>query len=149
MRRGVLVAAVAGLTACGGGGGRAGDYDPVTHVAYVGSLPDGAVGLSHWDSHGSRIELVPVVDRATQVLILEHELWHVLTRDGDHPNDPPCVSTGGVYPATEPCPEELAQVLEAGRVVRIDFPEDETVAQDAAFFWNFAAGRYVVLVGLR
>lgn len=138
------------LAACGSGAGT-GAEDPVTHVLLVEDLgPDPAggdlLGYSSWSEEGSSIKLRERTSSATRLAILEHELWHQLTRIENHPNPSGCVSTLDGLSGFYPCPEEIAQVNDAARVVELSFPADPDCARDAAAWWNEALGREAVVV---
>lgn len=135
------------LCACGGGGSN-GPRDPEVFVHLVADLPDGEYGYSSWGEDSADIFILDWLPEAQRILILKHELWHVLTLDGDHPNDPPCVSSPGAYPALDPCPEEVAQVNAKGRSVRLVFDEDYPAAEEAALWWDQACGRAAVTAQL-
>ena len=122
--------------------------DPVTHVLLVDEL-GGELGRAYWSEDGdTRIELISTQDDFffDRRRLLMHELWHVLTRIEEHPNDDGCVSSLRPDVLFTPCPEEVAQVNEAGRVVRLSFPQDRNAAIDAARWWNDATGRECVIV---
>lgn len=158
MRRLLPLIALCVLSACGSGGGGAAPAgpDPLTLVSLVDSLPIGYeanFGLTEWDEDGvATISLLrgAVTDNPLwRQALLRHEIWHLLTRRSDHPNDANamCVSAGDFLRNPPiPCPEEVAQANAANRVVTISFPDDLPCAHVSAAWWNAGLGREAVLV---
>lgn len=134
------------LAACGGGASSS--FDPVTHVVLTDSI--GADAHAWWNDSGTGIDIYKWTD-TPRASLLAHELWHLLTRNGDHPNPWGCISYQSVYdygddPPSFPCSMELDQVLEQGRHLTVTFPEDPEPLLEAAAFWNDALGYTAVAV---
>lgn len=145
------VLALGMLVGCGGGSG---SRDPVTHVTLVQGGIGGSDARAFWDEDGNTSIAIYEWTTTDRVGLLEHELWHLLTRDLGHPNPYGCISYVRVADYAEngepvpgfPCSTELTQVFEAGRVLTVSFPEDPVCLLEAAAFWNDALGTTAVEV---
>lgn len=152
MRRASMSLAALLLTACGGGSS---SFDPVTRVSLVEVVPGAQGGWSRWDSRGSSVDVRASLDAQWRLRVLVHECWHLLTRDGSHPNQCSCVSAEALCPWSQGeieggppvlCDDEVAQAVASGRTVTLSFPEDPACAQACADVWNEAVGHEVVAV---
>lgn len=144
MRKLLSIASLS-LAACGGGFH---NFDAVTHVS-IEKLDPQYGGYATWDKDGNTHIFINAIYPATyHDIMLEHEIWHILTRLSEHLNESAdCISNDFQTKYLEkPCEAEVEQVIQSGLTMILDFPDDVEASIRAANWWNQAVGYEIIKV---